>query len=184
MRLMDFILRPLSDFAAPYIDDIIVFSRSSKEHEQHMHQVFSRLQKYGLTINPSKTHLGQHKIVFSRTRKLHQRTSLLYPKRYRQFLIIQSQSQLSSYVPFNYYHSCLKNLAEALAPLTQFLSKRFKGIRKVPWDKESEMAFENVKKLVCQATLLAYPVAGSKLILQTDASDLSDRGGSFASKRG
>ena len=73
----------------------------------------------------------------------------------------------------NYYHSCLKNLAEALAPLTQFLSKRFKGIRKVPWDKESEMAFENVKKLVCQATLLAYPVAGSKLILQTDASDLS-----------
>ena len=76
-------------------------------------------------------------------------------------------------MPFNYYHSCLKNLAEALAPLTQFLSKRFKGIRKVPWDKESEMAFENVKKLVCQATLLAYPVAGSKLILQTDASDLS-----------
>ena len=64
MRLMDFILRLLSDFAAPYIDDIIVFSRSSKEHEQHMHQVFSRLQKYGLTINPSKTHLGQHKLSF------------------------------------------------------------------------------------------------------------------------
>ena len=34
---MDFILRPLSDFAAAYIDDIIVFSRISKEHEQHLH---------------------------------------------------------------------------------------------------------------------------------------------------
>ena len=37
------------------------------------------------------------------------------------------------------------------------------------------MAFENVKKLVRQANLLAYPVAGAKLILQTDASDLSTR---------
>ena len=51
MRLMDFISRPLSDFAAAYIDDIIVFSHSSNEHEQHLHQVFSRLQKYGLTIS-------------------------------------------------------------------------------------------------------------------------------------
>ena len=77
--------------------------------------------------------------------------------------------QLRAFVGLvNYYHNCLKNLAEALAPSKQFLSKRFEGIRKVPWDKESEMAFENVKKLVCQATLLAYPVAGSKLILQTD----------------
>ena len=45
MRLMDFILRPLSDFAAAYIDDIIMFSRSLKKHEQHLHQVFSRWQK-------------------------------------------------------------------------------------------------------------------------------------------
>ena len=37
MRIMDFILRPLSDFAAAYIDDIIVFSCCSKEHEQHLH---------------------------------------------------------------------------------------------------------------------------------------------------
>ena len=33
MTLKDFILRRLSDFAAAYIDDIIVFSRSSKKYE-------------------------------------------------------------------------------------------------------------------------------------------------------
>ena len=33
MRLLDFILRRLSDFAAAYFDDIIVFSRSSKKYE-------------------------------------------------------------------------------------------------------------------------------------------------------
>jgi len=73
----------------------------------------------------------------------------------------------------NYYHNCLKNLANSLAPLTLFLSKRFKGIRKVTWDKPIEAAFENIKKLVCEATMLVYPVVGSKLILQTDASDVA-----------
>ena len=35
IRLMDFILRPLNDLAAAFIDDIIVFSCSSKENKQH-----------------------------------------------------------------------------------------------------------------------------------------------------
>ena len=60
-----------------------------------------------------------------------------------------------------------------MGALTKFLSKRFKGIRKVPWDRKSEVALKNVKDLVCQSTLLAYPLAGSKLILQIDASGLA-----------
>jgi len=64
MRLMDFILRPLNQFAAAYIDDIIVFSRNAKYHEDHLRQVFSRLQKCGLNINPSKTQLGQNNLSF------------------------------------------------------------------------------------------------------------------------
>ena len=61
-----------------------------------------------------------------------------------------------------------------MSALTKLLPKRFKDIRKVPWDRESEAAFKNVKDLVCQSTLLAYPQAGSKLILQTDTSDLAN----------
>jgi len=63
MRLMDFILSPLNQFAAAYVDNI-VFSRNAEDHEDHLHQVFSRLQKYGLSINPSKTQLGQNKLSF------------------------------------------------------------------------------------------------------------------------
>ena len=73
----------------------------------------------------------------------------------------------------NYHHNCLKNLATVMSVLTKFLSKRIKSIRKVPWNKESEAAFKNVKDLVCQSTLLAYPEASSKLVFQTDSSDLA-----------
>ena len=121
---MDFILRPLSDFAAAYIDDIIEFSRSSREHKQHLHQVFSRLQKYDLTINPSKAHLGQHKLSFlgheitsGGVAPLPEKVQAIsdYPKSV-------TIKQLRAFVGLvNYYHSCLKNLVEALAPLTFYL---------------------------------------------------------------
>ena len=176
MRLMDFILRPLSNFAAACIDDIIAVSRISKEQKQHLHQVFSRLQKYGLTINPSKTHLGQDKLSFLG----HEITSKDVAPLLGKVQAISDHpkpatiKQLRAFVNLVHsYHSCLENFAEAVDSLTEFLSKRFKGIRKVPRDKESEMAFKNVKKLVCQVTLLAYPIGGSKLILKRYASDLS-----------
>lgn len=37
-----------------YVDDILVFSNSFKEHLQHLEQIFARLTKAGLTLKPSK----------------------------------------------------------------------------------------------------------------------------------
>jgi hypothetical protein len=39
-RFMDDILREL-DFCSAYLDDILVFSRSPEEHEQHLCALFS-----------------------------------------------------------------------------------------------------------------------------------------------
>jgi hypothetical protein len=47
-RFMDEVLRGL-DFCFAYLDDILVFSRSFEEHEQHL-----RAQTYGIIINPMK----------------------------------------------------------------------------------------------------------------------------------
>ena len=37
-----------------YIDDIIVFSDSLEDHEKHLHEVLTRLNKYNLRIQPPK----------------------------------------------------------------------------------------------------------------------------------
>jgi hypothetical protein len=47
---MDDILRGL-DFCFAYLDDILVFSRSLKDHERHLRAIFGRLQMYGILIN-------------------------------------------------------------------------------------------------------------------------------------
>ena len=43
-----------SDFAANYLDDIIVFSGTSEGHQKHLEQVFAALQKTDLKIKASK----------------------------------------------------------------------------------------------------------------------------------
>ena len=50
---MDEILKDL-DFCFAYIDDILVFSCSPQEHDQHLRILFTQLQNYGILLNPSK----------------------------------------------------------------------------------------------------------------------------------
>jgi hypothetical protein len=42
------------DFCFAYLDDILVFSRSSEEHDQHLRTLFTKLQTYGILLNSSK----------------------------------------------------------------------------------------------------------------------------------
>ena len=42
------------DFCFAYIDDILVFSHSPQEHDQHLRTLFAQLAKFGILLNPSK----------------------------------------------------------------------------------------------------------------------------------
>jgi hypothetical protein len=42
-------------FVVIYLDDITVFSRSDKEHGQHLRKVFLKCRKFGLSLNPKKS---------------------------------------------------------------------------------------------------------------------------------
>jgi hypothetical protein len=42
-------------FVVIYLDDIIVFSRSDKEHCCHLRKVFLKCRKFGLSLNPKKS---------------------------------------------------------------------------------------------------------------------------------
>ena len=57
-RQIDGILRPFQRFAKAYIDDVVVFSKSLKEHLEHLDKVFSTFNTLGISIKPSKAFLG------------------------------------------------------------------------------------------------------------------------------
>ena len=44
------------NFVVIYQDDITVFSRSNEDHLKHLRQVFTKCRKFGLSLNPKKSH--------------------------------------------------------------------------------------------------------------------------------
>jgi predicted aspartyl protease len=51
---MSRIFSDLHGFVIVYLDDILIFSSTLEEHLDHLEQMFKRLQKYDITLNPKK----------------------------------------------------------------------------------------------------------------------------------
>jgi hypothetical protein len=172
-RFMDDILREL-DFCFAYLDDILVFSRSPEEHEQHLRNLFRQLQALGILINPAKCIFGVSEVTFlgykvsaEGFRPLEDRIAHLQAcpppktvKQLRQFLGM-----------LNFYRRFLTNAADIQAPLHDILSGlRVKGSHPITWTPELQKAFEECKASLSRATLLAHPNPSAPLALVTDAS--------------
>ena len=65
MTLMDTVLKPfLGKFVVVFLADILVYSRSVKEHLDHLRQVFSVLREHQLYAKESKCEFFQTKIHY------------------------------------------------------------------------------------------------------------------------
>ena len=60
---MDQVLHGLT-FAYNYIDDLLIASKDSVEHKNHLRMVFERLQVHRILINASKCELGAPQLQF------------------------------------------------------------------------------------------------------------------------
>ena len=54
-RLVDQMLRGAEEYAAAYIDYIVIFIRTWEEHMQHLNEVFQHIRSAGLVINANVT---------------------------------------------------------------------------------------------------------------------------------
>ena len=63
-RTMEVVLSSCYEFSAPYIDDIVVFSRDGVEHAGHLRRVFGALKEQGLTVKLAKCEFGRTKLEY------------------------------------------------------------------------------------------------------------------------
>ena len=63
-RCMEVVLGSCYEFAAPYIDDVVVFSSSAGEHMVHLRRVLEELKRHGMTVKASKCEFGKKKIEY------------------------------------------------------------------------------------------------------------------------
>ena len=157
-----------------YLDDILVFSRSLEEHEQHLRALLNQLQRYGIIINPARcvfrapevTFLG-YKVSAEGSEHLKDRVAHL-----QDCPPPTTASQLRRFLGMlNFYRRFLPHAATTQAPLHDVLSgPKFKGSHPITWTPELHKAFKECKASLSCATLLAHPDPSAPLALVTDAS--------------
>jgi cleavage and polyadenylation specificity factor subunit 1 len=171
-RFMDEVLGGL-DFCFAYLDDILVFSRSLEEHEQHLRVLFGHLQTYGIIVNPTKcifraseVKFLSYKVSAGGFRPLEDRVTNL-----QDCPLPKTASQLLRFLGIlNSYRRFLPYTAATQALLHDVLSgTRVEGSRPITWTPELHKAFDAYKASLSRATLLAHPHPSAQLALVTDA---------------
>lgn len=170
-KMMDKLLGDLSGKGVEvYLDDIVIHTKTRKEHEGLLREVFNRLRKNNLYINIKKLQLARKEVnllgikVNGTIQKLlreSQKDIQEYPrpenvKSLRRFL-----GKMNFYSPF------IKNMSVIAVPLYEKTGK----YTKFEWTKEMEDSFNKLKETLAKEIYLYLPNYNKRFILETDASD-------------
>jgi predicted aspartyl protease len=154
-----------------YVDDIVVYSSSIKQHSKDLEKVFTVLEKFGWTLKLSKCKFGFSKLDFLGHTISHGQVQvakininkLLNMKRPKNIKEVQSFLGLA-----NYYRKFVNKFAHNVAPLYNLLRKDTEW----NWTPECEKSFCKVVSLLGEYPILKIADFDKPFIIRTDASDL------------
>ena len=140
-RLMNCVIRGL-EFAAAYLDDLIVFSESWEDHLIHICSVSERLRKAGLTAKAKKCEFGASECVYlghivgsGSVKPETDKTAAIHD-----FPTPQTKTDVCSFLGIaGYYRHFVPNYSDIAAPLTDLTKKN--APNKVSWTPSCEQAF-------------------------------------------
>lgn len=159
-RHIDEVLRGLT-FVVPYLDDICIASDNEEERMEHLRIVFERLKQHGMSVNLSKCKFGQtsvnflgHLVTPNGIAPLPEKIEII-----KSFALPKIIKQLRGFIGLvNFYRRFIPGAAETEDILQKLVpDNRKNDKREVQWTPETIQAFEDFKKQLSNATLLAYP---------------------------
>ncbi|CAK9834654.1 Retrovirus-related Pol polyprotein from transposon 17.6 [Anthophora retusa] len=172
-RLMDQVLTGLQGTELfVYLDDIVVYSSSLREHEIKVKKLLSRLREHGLTLQTNKcqflrkevTYLGH--VVSADGVKPDPRNL----QAVKEFPVPKSQKNIQQFLGLTgYYRRFIQDYSVKAKPLIKLLGK---GIR-FNWTQEQQKSFEQLRNELCTQPILQYPDFNRPFIITTDASDFA-----------
>ena len=156
-RVMDEIFRDL-DFVFVYLDDIVIFSKSIKEHIYHLSIVFNRLEEIGLKMKPSKCKFGTRELIFLGHVISNKGIQMDADKiaAIKTFELPKSKKQLQRFLGMsNYYRKFIRNFGKIAKPLTDNLCST--NETKFVMTSEAITAFDVLKNALCNDVILKFP---------------------------
>ncbi|KAK1608591.1 hypothetical protein QYE76_032264 [Lolium multiflorum] len=172
MRLMNHILRPLiGKSVVVYFDDILIYSKNLEDHVQHVREVLCILRHEKLFANLPKCHFAQNKLVFlgfvvsangievdsSKVEAIHNWPTPTNVGQVRSFHGLAG-----------FYRRFVKDFSTIACPLNELTKKNVPFV----WGKAQQKAFDELKKRLTEAPLLALPDFAKTFEIECDASGL------------
>ncbi|XP_071818156.1 uncharacterized protein [Apostichopus japonicus] len=171
-RLVDNVLQGCEEFAMAYIDDIVIFSKTWKEHLCHLEAVFNRLEKSGLAVKPDKCRIGEPTVPYL---GYVIGSGEVRPEECKVEAIINwptplTKTDVRSFLGLTgYYRKLIPDFSQIASPLTDLTKKSKPTV--IEWTEGCEQAFLSLKKLITCKPVLKSPDFEKDFILQCDASE-------------
>nr|GFA80805.1 retrotransposon protein, putative, Ty3-gypsy subclass [Tanacetum cinerariifolium] len=170
MDLMNQVCKPYLDkFVIVFIDDILIYSKDKKEHEENLKAILELLKKEELYAKISKCKFWIPKVQFlnhvinsqgihvdpAKIESVKDWASPKSPMKIHQFLGLAG-----------YYRRFIKGFSMIAKPMTKLTQKKIK----FEWGDKQEAAFQLLKQKLCSAPILALLEGSEDFVAYCDAS--------------
>nr|GEV01361.1 putative reverse transcriptase domain-containing protein [Tanacetum cinerariifolium] len=169
MDLMNRVCKPYLDkFVIVFIDDILIYSKDEKEHEEHLYAILELLLEKKLYAKFSKCEFWIPKVQFL-SHVIDSRGIHVDPAKIESIKDWASPKMPTEICQFlglaGYYRRFIKGFSKidkSMMKLTQ------KGI-KFYWGEKEENVFQLIKQKLCNASILALPKGSEDFVVYCDA---------------
>ena len=169
-RLMDRFRVGLAEiFILVYLDDIIISSRSFKEHYKDLEKVFSRLNAFNLKINRLKSNFCCEKVRYLGHIITNEGIEI-DPEKTSAIILRAEPRNIKQVMSFLQTCSWYRRFIPDFAGISNALSRLLKKNTKWTWGEAERKSFNLLKTLLTTAPILQQADIQQPFILKTDAS--------------
>ncbi|KAL0561191.1 hypothetical protein IC582_001612 [Cucumis melo] len=170
MDLMNRVFKDFLDsFVIVFIDDILIYSKTEAEHEEHLHQVLKTLRANRLYAKFSKCEFWLKKVSFLGHVVSSEGVSV-DPAKIEAVTNWPRPSTVSEIRSFlglaGYYRRFVEDFSHIAIPLTQLTRKGTPFV----WSPTCESSFQELKQKLVTAPILTVPDGSESFVIYSDAS--------------
>ncbi|XP_023759636.2 uncharacterized protein LOC111908045 isoform X1 [Lactuca sativa] len=170
MDLMNRVCRSMLDRSViVFIDDILVYSKTQEEHEEHLREVLETPRRERLYAKFFKCEFWLREVQFL-GHLVNQNGISVDPAKVEAVMrweVPKSPSEIRSFLGLaGYYRRFIQDFSKIVVPLTR-LTRKAVVFR---WGPEQQAAFETLRQRLCEAPILALPEGMEDFVVYCDAS--------------
>ncbi|GKC52105.1 putative reverse transcriptase domain-containing protein [Tanacetum coccineum] len=168
--LMNRVCNPYLDkFVIVFIDDILIYSKSKQEHEEHLKLILELLKKEELYAKFSKCEFWIPKVQFLGhvidSQGIHVDPTKIKSIKY--WASPKTSTKIHQFLGLaDYYQRFIEGFSKIAKPMTKLTQKKVK----FDWRDKEEAAFQLLKEKLCSAPILDLPEGSENFIFYYDAS--------------